>query len=142
MGRARGAEGAGTAGGAGRARRDGGGLPEEVADAALAAGDKKAIDLVVLDLRKAAGFTDYFLICTGNNPRHVQSIADSVEEDLRKSGRRPLHTEGYSAAEWILLDYGDFIVHVFNPTSRKFYDLERLWRDARRIELPGIQQAE
>ena len=89
-----------------------------------------------------ASFTDYFVICTGNNARHVQTIADSVEEDLRKLGRRPLHTEGYSAAEWILLDYGDFIMHVFNPTSRKFYDLERLWRDARRIELPGIQEAE
>jgi len=114
----------------------------EVQLAARTASDRKARDIVGLDLRDVASFTDYFLICTGNNPRHVQSIADSVEEDLRKSGRRPLHTEGYSAAEWILLDYGDFIVHVFNPTSRKFYDLERLWRDARRIELPGIQQAE
>jgi len=114
----------------------------EVQLAARTASDRKARDIVGLDLRDVASSTDYFLICTGNNPRHVQSIADSVEEDLRKSGRRPLHTEGYSAAEWILLDYGDFIVHVFNPTSRKFYDLERLWRDARRIELPGIQQAE
>ena len=114
----------------------------EVQIAARSASDKKAQDIVGLDLRGVASFTDYFLICTGNNVRHVQSIADSVEEDLRKSGRRPMHTEGYSAAEWILLDYGDFIMHVFNPTSRKFYDLERLWRDARRIELPGIQQAE
>ena len=114
----------------------------EVQLAARTASDKKARDIVGLDLRDVASFTDYFLICTGNNARHVQSIADSVEEDLRKSGRRPLHTEGYSAAEWILLDYGDFIMHVFNPTSRKFYDLERLWRDARRIELPGIQQPE
>ena len=114
----------------------------EVQLAARTASDKKARDIVGLDLRGVASFTDYFLICTGNNARHVQSIADSVEEDLRRSGRRPLHTEGYSAAEWILLDYGDFILHVFNPTSRKFYDLERLWRDARRIELPGIQQAE
>jgi len=95
----------------------------EVQLAARTASDRKARDIVGLDLRDVASFTDYFLICTGNNPRHVQSIADSVEEDLRKSGRRPLHTEGYSAAEWILLDYGDFIVHVFNPTSRKFYDL-------------------
>jgi len=114
----------------------------EVQLAARTASDKKARDIVGLDLRAVASFTDYFLICTGNNARHVQSIADSVEEDLRRSGRRPLHIEGYSAAEWILLDYGDFILHVFNPTSRKFYDLERLWRDARRIELPGIQQAE
>ena len=114
----------------------------EVQLAARTASDKKARDIVGLDLREVASFTDYFLICTGNNARHVQSLANSVEEDLRKSGRRPLHTEGYSAAEWILLDYGDFIVHVFNPTSRKFYDLERLWRDARRVALPDIQEAE
>jgi|SRR5215467_10425237 len=110
--------------------------------AARSASDKKARDLVALDLREVASFTDYFVICTGNNARHVQSIADAVEEDLRKQGRRPLHTEGYSAAEWILLDYGDFIMHVFNPTSRKFYDLERLWRDAKRIVVPGIHEAE
>jgi ribosome-associated protein len=110
----------------------------EIELAVRTAGDRKAQDIVVLDLRDVASFTDYFLICTGNNVRHVQSIADSVEEELRNSRRRPLHTEGYSAAEWILLDYGDFIVHVFNPTSRKFYDLERLWRDARRVLLPGI----
>jgi ribosome-associated protein len=114
----------------------------EVQAAARTASDKKALDLVGLDLREVASFTDYFLICTGNNARHVQSIADSVEEDLRSTGRRPLHTEGYSAAEWILLDYGDFIVHVFNPTSRKFYDLERLWRDARRVALPDLQEAD
>jgi len=114
----------------------------EVQIAARSASDKKAQDIVGLDLRGVASFTDYFLICTGNNVRHVQSIADSVEEDLRKSGRRPMHTEGYSAAEWILLDYGDFILHVFNPTSRKFYDLERLWRDAKRIEFPDIQKSE
>lgn len=114
----------------------------EVELAARTASDKKAQDIIALDLRDIASFTDYFLICTGNNTRHVQSIADSVEEDLRNSGRRPLHTEGYSAAEWILLDYGDFIVHVFNPTSRKFYDLERLWRDAKRVALPAILEAE
>ena len=114
----------------------------EVELAARSAADKKASDIVALDLREVASFTDYFVICTGNNARHVQSIADSVDETLRKLGRRPLHTEGYSAAEWILLDYGDFIMHVFNPTSRKFYDLERLWRDAKRIVLPGIDEAE
>jgi len=110
--------------------------------AAKTASDKKARNIVGLELRNVASFTDYFVICTGNNARHVQSIADSIEQDLRKSGRRPLHTEGYSAAEWILLDYGDFIVHVFNPASRKFYDLERLWRDARRVALPEVQEAE
>jgi len=114
----------------------------EVRLAAKTASDKKARNIVGLELRNVASFTDYFVICTGNNARHVQSIADSIEQDLRKSGRRPLHTEGYSAAEWILLDYGDFIVHVFNPASRKFYDLERLWRDARRVALPEVQEAE
>lgn len=112
----------------------------EVQLAASTASEKKARELVGLDLRDVASFTDFFLICTGSSARHVQAIADSIEEELRKSGRRPLHIEGYSAAEWILLDYGDFIVHVFNPTSRKFYDLERLWRDAKRIALPGIEQ--
>jgi len=114
----------------------------ELQTAARIASSKKARDIVGLDLRDVASFTDYFLISTGNNARHVQTIADSIEEDLRTAGRRPLHTEGYSAAEWILLDYGDFIVHVFNPTSRKFYDLERLWRDARRLALPDIQEAD
>ena len=103
--------------------------------AAHAATDKKATDLVVLDLRKAASFTEYFLICTGASTRQVQAISNSVEEALLKSGKRPLHIEGYSSAEWILLDYGDFIVHVFGPSSRRFYDLERLWRDAPRVEV-------
>lgn len=104
--------------------------------AVRAATDKKAEDMVVLDLRAVASFTDYFIICTGANARQVQAVTDSVEERLRSSGRRPLHVEGRSNAEWILLDYGDFIVHAFNPTARRFYDLERLWRDADRVELP------
>lgn len=110
--------------------------PEEaVMVAAKAAGGRKATDIVLLDLRKIASFTDFFLICTGTNPRQVQAISDAVEEQLRASGKRPLHTEGYSSAEWILLDYGDFIVHVFSSASRRFYDLERLWRDAERKEI-------
>lgn len=103
--------------------------------AARAAGEKKATDLVILDLRQIASFTEYFVLCTGANARQVAAIADSVEEQLRKVGKRPLHTEGYSSAEWILLDYGDFIVHIFSSASRRFYDLERLWRDAGRIEV-------
>ena len=103
--------------------------------AAHAATDKKASDLVVLDLREVASFTEYFLICTGGSTRQVQAISNSVEEALLKSAKRPLHIEGYSSAEWILLDYGDFIVHVFSQTSRRFYDLERLWRDAPRVEV-------
>jgi ribosome-associated protein len=108
---------------------------DAVTIAAHAATDKKATDLVVLDLRKAASFTEYFLICTGASTRQVQAISNAVEEALLKSAKRPLHIEGYSSAEWILLDYGDFIVHVFSPSSRRFYDLERLWRDAPRVEV-------
>lgn len=103
--------------------------------AARAAIDKKATDLAVLDLRQVASFTEYFLICTGASTRQVQAISNAVEEALLQSGKRPLHIEGYSSAEWILLDYGDFIVHVFGPASRRFYDLERLWRDAPRVEV-------
>jgi ribosome-associated protein len=103
--------------------------------AAHAASDKKATDLVVLDLRKVASFTEYFVICTGTSTRQVQAISDAVEEVLRKNGKRPLHIEGYSSGEWILLDYGDFIAHVFGAASRRFYDLERLWRDAPRVEI-------
>jgi ribosome-associated protein len=108
---------------------------DAVTIAAHAASDKKATDLVVLDLRKVASFTEYFLICTGASTRQVQTISDAVEEALRKNGKRPLHIEGYSSGEWILLDYGDFIAHVFGAASRRFYDLERLWRDAPRVEV-------
>lgn len=105
--------------------------------AARAAAEKKATEIVVLDLRRVTSFTEYFIICSGANPRQVQAIADSVEDALRNEGKRPLHSEGYSNAEWILLDYGDFIVHSFNATARRFYDLERLWRDADVLTLPG-----
>lgn len=108
---------------------------DAVTIAAHAASEKKATDLVVLDLRKAASFTEYFLICTGASTRQVQAISNAVEEALLKSGKRAGHIEGYSSTEWILLDYGDFIVHVFGSASRRFYDLERLWRDAPRVEV-------
>src|SRR3982751_3040690 len=108
---------------------------EAVMIAARAAADKKATDIVLLDLKEVASFTEFFLISTGTNARQVQAISNAVEEELRKAGKRPLHTEGYSSAEWILLDYGDFIVHVFSAASRRFYDLERLWRDAKRVEI-------
>jgi ribosome-associated protein len=115
--------------------------PEEaVLLAVQAAGDKKAENPVILDLREVATFTEFFLICNGSNPKQVQAISYSIEDTLRKSGKRPLHIEGYNSAEWILLDYGDFIVHVFNNTSRRFYDLERLWRDAKRLEIPEQSQ--
>lgn len=112
-------------------------LDERLRLALHAASEKKAHDLVVLDLREVASFTDYFLLASGTNVRQVQAIADEVQEQLRKRlGVKPARVEGYKSAEWILLDYGDFIFHVFEEKSRRFYDLERLWRDAARVSLP------
>lgn len=100
-----------------------------------AARDKKALDIVVLDLRKAGGFTDYFVICTGANPRQINAIAGGVEETLRTDyGERPTLAEGVHKSEWILLDYFNFIVHIFSRDCRAFYDLERLWGNAERFE--------
>jgi ribosome-associated protein len=112
-------------------------LDERILKALQAASDKKALDLVVLDLRDIASFTDYFIIASGTNERQVQAISDEVFEKLKKAGSPAARVEGYKAAEWILLDYGDFIVHVFDDKARKFYDLERLWRESRRVELPA-----
>jgi len=110
-------------------------LPKSVAGAVQAARNKKALDIVVLDLRKAGGFTDYFVICTGTNPRQIHAIADGVEDTLRKDfGERPTLAEGVHRSEWILLDYFNFIVHVFSRECRTFYDLERLWGNAERLE--------
>ena len=114
---------------------------EAVMMAARAAADKKAADMIILDLRDVAQFTEFFLICTANNPRQVQAVTDAIEENLRQAGKRPTHIEGYAAAEWVLLDYGDFIAHVFSPASRRFYDLERLWRDAKPVPLPDDAKA-
>jgi ribosome-associated protein len=112
-------------------------LPSELTTAIQAARDKKATELVVLDLRKTGAFTDFFLICTGANSRQVHAIADAVEQALKAKHVRPAHLEGYQRAEWILVDYFDFIVHVFSPSARTFYSLERLWGNATRIELPN-----
>jgi ribosome-associated protein len=102
------------------------------------ASEKKASDLRVLDLREIASFAEFFVIATGSNQRQVQAICDEINERLKKQlGSRPVRIEGYSGAEWLLMDYGDFIVHIFNTEAREFYDLERLWRDARRVELPS-----
>lgn len=109
-------------------------LPAQVSAAIAAAEDKQAHDLVVLDLRKAAGFTDYFIICSGTNPRQIRAIADAVMESLAADGAKPAHVEGYERSEWVLIDYFDFIVHVFAPETRVFYGLERLWGNAERIE--------
>jgi ribosome-associated protein len=110
-------------------------FPRSVAGAVRAALDKKAIDVVVLDLRKADGFTDFFVICTGTNPRQINALADGVEETLRAEfGERPHLTEGIGKSQWILLDYFNFVVHVFSRECRAFYELERLWGNAGRYE--------
>ena len=111
-------------------------LDERILMALSAAGEKKAINSVVLDLREIASFTDYFVITSGTNERQVQAISDEVVETLKKAGTPAARVEGYKTAEWILLDYGDFVVHIFDEKARRFYDLERLWRESKRVELP------
>jgi ribosome-associated protein len=112
-------------------------LKQQVSAAIQACLEKKAEELSILEMEKGSGaFTDYFVLCSGTNPRQVQAIADEVELRLKKAGLRPTHVEGYSQAEWVLVDYVDFVVHVFSEKARKFYDLERLWKSARRLE-PG-----
>ena len=110
-------------------------LPSEVSRAVRAALDKKALDVVVLDLRSTPAFTDFFVLCSGANQRQVKAIADAVEEALKAAKIRPAHTEGYDRAEWVLMDFFTFIVHIFTPQTRAFYSLERLWGDAERIEV-------
>lgn len=95
--------------------------------------DKKALDIVVLDLRGLASFTDYFLIATGGSHRQLVTVADEIEEKLKEQKRRPSHIEGYPRGDWILMDYVDFVVHIFTPVSRSYYDLEKLWGDAKRL---------
>lgn len=112
-------------------------IDERVLIALHAATEKKALDTVILDLREIASFTDFFVITSGSNERQVQAIADEVVETLKKNGSRVARVEGYKTAEWILLDYGDFVLHVFDEKARKFYDLERLWRESKRVELPS-----
>ena len=111
-------------------------LPKVIQAVIAAAQDKKATGVVVLDLKKAGAFTDYFVICSGANPRQVQAIADSVEAALKGQKQRPSLVEGYARAEWVLLDYFDFVVHVFSKHARDFYALDRLWGSAVRHELP------
>ena len=110
-------------------------LPAEVSKAVRAALDKKAADVVVLDLRHTSAFTDFFVLCSGTSQRQVKAIADAVEEALRAAKVRPAHVEGYERADWILMDFFTFIVHVFTPQTRTFYALERLWGDAEKIEV-------
>ena len=103
--------------------------------AVRAAASKKAADLRVLDLRPVTSFTDYFVLCTGSNPRQIQAIADEVILQRKKDGERAVGTEGYDSADWILIDYGDYIVHVFSEKARGYYDLERLWRHASTVPI-------
>ncbi len=110
-------------------------LKHQVIEAILACQDKQADDVAVLELEKDSGaFTDYFVMCSGTNPRQIQAIADAVDERLEAIGLRVTHSEGYKQAEWVLLDYVDFVVHVFSEKARQFYDLERLWKSAKRLE--------
>jgi ribosome-associated protein len=102
--------------------------------AVRAAESKQAHDIAVLDVRDATSFADFFFICSGANSRQIQAIADEIGMQMKARGERPTSIEGYKNSEWVLLDYGDFVVHVFSPKSRVYYDLERLWRDAKPME--------
>jgi ribosome-associated protein len=109
-------------------------IQKQVVAAFHAAEEKKATDISLLKLDKSSsGFTDFFLVCSGSNPRQIQTIADEVQDQLEKIGQRVTHIEGYQQAEWVLLDYVDFVVHIFNEQSRKYYDLERLWKSAEKV---------
>ena len=109
-------------------------MNEALRIAVNAADDKKANDLVILDISKISSFANYFLLCTGDSSRQMQAIADEVEKRLKESGIRPSHVEGYQNSEWILLDCMDLVVHIFSKNARVFYDLERLWRDALKMD--------
>jgi ribosome-associated protein len=110
-------------------------LKNQINSAIQACLDKKAEELTILEMEKGSGaFTDYFVLCSGTNPRQVQAIADEVEMRLKAAGLRPAHVEGYRQAEWVLVDYVDFVVHVFSEKARKFYDLERLWKSAKKLQ--------
>jgi len=112
-------------------------LDDEVKLAITCASEKKAFDITAIDLREIASFTEFFIIVSGANQRQVQAVSDEINEQLKKQlNSRVIRIEGYSSGEWILLDYGDFIVHIFEQKAREFYDLERLWRDAKKVQLP------
>ena len=113
-------------------------LDPEVKLAIQCASEKKAFDMVALDLRDIASFTEFFIIASGANQRQVQAIADEINEQLKKQlGSRAVRIEGYTSGEWVLLDYGDFIVHIFDKDAREFYDLTRLWHDAKKVTIPA-----
>jgi ribosome-associated protein len=105
--------------------------------AVRAAESKKAADIRVLDLTGITSFADFFVICSGSNQRQVQAISDEVNVRLKEAGERAISVEGYTQADWVLLDYGDLLVHIFSTTAREYYGLERLWRSARLVEIPA-----
>jgi ribosome-associated protein len=118
-------------------------LKKQVAAVIRACLEKKAEEISILEMEKGTGaFTDYFVLCSGTNPRQVQAIADEVELRLKAAGIRPNNIEGYKQAEWVLVDYVDFVVHVFSEKARKFYDLERLWKTAKRLGPADLKAAE
>ncbi len=109
-------------------------LKKQVSEAIRACQEKKAEDLAILELEQGSGaFTDYFVICSGTNPRQIQAISDEVELRLKRAGVYPNNIEGHKQAEWVLLDYVDFVIHVFSESARKYYDLERLWKSAKKL---------
>jgi ribosome-associated protein len=112
-------------------------LRPEIRSAVEAAQDKQAVDITVLNLSEAGAFAEYFLLCSGQSQPQIQAIGEAIEEKLRRQGRHVAHREGKSSAEWVLLDYGDFVVHIFSERARQYYDLERLWRSAERITFPA-----
>lgn len=108
---------------------------KQLSEALAACQEKKAEEISLLQMDTSSGaFTDYFLICSGTNPRQIQAISDEVELRLKRSGVYPNNIEGYKQAEWVLIDYVDFVVHVFSESARRYYDLERLWKSATKIE--------
>ena len=116
-------------------------LRAQVAMAVGGCQEKKATDISILQLdAQASGFTDYFVLCSGANPRQVQAIADEIDQKLSAAGVQPKHIEGYTQADWVLMDYVDFVVHIFSETARKFYDLERLWKSAKRLQLADLEK--
>src|SRR5512135_2506900 len=117
-------------------------LQRQVAAAILACQEKQAQDVAILQLEKDSGaFTDYFVMCSGANPRQIQAIADAVDERLEALGLRVTHSEGYKQAEWVLLDYVDFVIHIFSEKARQYYDLERLWKSAKRLSPEDVMSA-
>ena len=116
---------------------------QQVALAVAAAEDKKAEEISILQMdRSSSAFTDYFLICTGTNPRQIQAIADDVELRLKRAGNYPNNVEGYNRAEWVLLDYVDFVVHIFSEQARSHYNLERLWKSAKKLTPAELRKPE